>query len=227
MEQSAIRVLVVDDQVIVREGICLLLSQVDGITVVGEAGDGRQAVAQAAALDPDVILMDLVMPGMDGIEATRQIIAAREDARVLVLTSYAGDEAGMSRVVPAIEAGARGFLLKDSSPADLIRAIRHIHQGRSSLDPTIASQVLLELKRPAVQPPPPDPLTERELEVLRLVATGLSNAETAAQLVITEATVRSHVSNILGKLHLANRVQATLYALQEGIISLDEVRGDG
>ena len=227
MEQPAIRVLVVDDQIIVREGICLLLSQVDGINVVGEAGDGQEVVAQAAALEPDVILMDLVMPGLDGIEAIRQIIAAREDARVLVLTSYAGDEAGMSRVVPAIEAGARGFLLKDSSPADLIRAIRHIHEGRSSLDPTIASQVLLELKRPAKRPPPPDPLTERELEVLRLVATGLSNAETAAQLVITEATVRSHVSNILGKLHLANRVQATLYALQEGIISLDEVRGNG
>jgi NarL family two-component system response regulator LiaR len=223
MEQAAIRVLVVDDQVIVREGICLLLSQVAGINVVGEAGDGQQAVAKAAALEPDVILMDLVMPGMDGIEATHRITAAREDARVLVLTSYAGDD----KVMPAIEAGARGFLLKDSSPADLIRAIRHVHEGRSSLDPTVASQVLLELKRPAVQPPPPDPLTERELEVLRLVATGLTNAETAAQLVITEATVRSHVSNILGKLHLANRVQATLYALQEGIISLDEVRGNG
>jgi NarL family two-component system response regulator LiaR len=227
MEQTAIRVLVVDDQVIVREGICLLLSQVEGIEVAGEAGDGQQAVAQAAALEPDVILMDLVMPGMDGIEATRQIMTAREDARVLVLTSYAGDEAGTARVMPAIEAGATGFLLKDSSPADLIRAIRHVHEGRSSLDPTIASQVLLELKRPATEPPPPDPLTERELEVLRLVATGLSNGEIAAQLFITEATVRSHMSNILSKLHLANRVQATLYALQEGIISLEEVRGNG
>jgi NarL family two-component system response regulator LiaR len=216
-------VLVVDDQVIVREGICLLLSQVEGIEVVGEAGDGQGAVAQAAALEPDVILMDLVMPGLDGIEATRQIMAARNDARVLVLTSYSGKD----KVLPAIEAGARGFLLKDSSPADLIRAIRHVHEGRSSLDPTIATQVLLELKRPAQAPPPPDPLTGRELEVLRLVATGLSNAEIAAQLVITEATVRSHVSNILAKLHLANRVQATLYALQEGIVSLAEVHGNG
>jgi NarL family two-component system response regulator LiaR len=223
MEQPAIRVLVVDDQVIVREGICLLLSQVEGIEVVGEAGDGQQAVAQAAALDPDVILMDLVMPGIDGIKATHQITMAREDARVLVLTSYAGDD----KVIPAIEAGARGFLLKDSSPADLIRAIRHIHQGRSSLDPTIATQVLLELRRTTKRPPAPDPLTERELEVLRLVAAGLTNAEIAAQLVITEATVRSHMSNILGKLHLANRVQATLYALQEGIISLQEVQPDG
>ena len=223
MDQAAIRVLVVDDQVIVREGICLLLSQVEGIEVVGEAGNGQQAVALAAALEPDVILMDLVMPGMDGIEATRQITAAREDARVLVLTSYSGDD----KVIPSIEAGARGFLLKDSSPADLIRAIRHVHEGRSSLDPTIATQVLLELKRPVKRPPSPDPLTERELEVLRLVATGLSNADIAEQLVITEATVRSHMSNILSKLHLANRVQATLYAVQEGIISLDEVGRNG
>ena len=227
MDQTTIRVLVVDDQVIVREGICLLLSQVEGIEVAGEAGDGQQAVDLAAALVPDVILMDLVMPGVDGIEATRQIVAAREDARVLVLTSYSADESGSARVLPAIEAGAQGFLLKDSSPADLIRAIRHVHAGRSSLDPAIASQVLLELKRPEKPPPPPDPLTERELEVLRLVATGLSNTEIAAQLVITEATVRSHVSNILGKLHLANRVQATLYALQEGIVSLEEVRTHG
>lgn len=226
MDQAAIRVLVVDDQVIVREGICLLLGQVEGIEVAGEAGNGQQAVAQAAALKPDVILMDLVMPGMDGIEATRQIMATRADARVLVLTSYAGDEAGSARVIPALEAGARGFLLKDSSPADLIRAIRHIHEGRSSLDPTIAGQVLLELKHHAKQQPP-DPLTERELEVLRLVATGLSNTEIAAQLVITEATVRSHMSNILSKLHLSNRVQATLYALQEGVISLAEVHADG
>ena len=223
MDEAAIRVLVVDDQVIVREGVALLLGQVEGIEVAGEAGDGQQAVTLDAALQPDVVLMDLVMPGMDGIEATRRITAAREDAKVLVLTSYAGDD----KVIPAIEAGARGFLLKDSSPADLIRAIRHVHQGRSSLDPAIASQVLLELKRPAAQPPAPDPLTDRELEVLRLVATGLSNAEVASRLVITEATVRSHMSNILGKLHLDNRVQATLSALQEGIVSLDEVRADG
>jgi NarL family two-component system response regulator LiaR len=221
-KERAIRVLVVDDQVIVREGICLLLSQIEGIEVVGEAGDGAQAVAQAARLNPDVILMDLVMPRMDGIEATRQITAAREDARVLVLTSYAGDD----KVFPAIEAGATGFLLKESAPSDLVRAIRHVHEGRSSLDPTIAAKVLLELKRPAKQTPIPTPLTDREIEVLRLVATGRSNTDIARQLTITEATVRSHVSNILGKLQLTNRVQATLYALQEGITSLEEIHGD-
>jgi NarL family two-component system response regulator LiaR len=221
-DQNAIRVLVVDDQDIVREGICLLLSQIEGIEVIGEAGDGRQAVAQAAILNPDVILMDLVLPGIDGIEATRQITSAREDARVLVLTSYAGDD----KVFPAIEAGAIGFLLKDSAPSDLIRAIRHVHEGRSSLDPTIAAKVLLEIKRPSKESPTLDPLTEREIEVLRLVATGQSNTDIARQLVITEATVRSHVSNILGKLGLSNRVQATLYALQEGIASLEEINRD-
>ncbi len=171
---------------------------------------------------PDVILMDLVMPGRDGIEATRQITAARQGARVLVLTSYAGDD----KVFPAIEAGALGFLLKDSAPSDLIRAIRHVHEGRSSLDPTIAARVLLEIKGTAKRPPAPDPLTDRELEVLRLVATGRSNAEVAGQLFITEATVRSHMSNILSKLGLTNRVQATLYALQEGIIALEDVLGN-
>jgi NarL family two-component system response regulator LiaR len=221
MDQPAIRVLIVDDQVIVREGICLLLSQVEGIDVVGEAGDGQQAVALTESLAPDLILMDLVMPRMDGIEATRHITATHKDARILVLTSYAGDD----KVISAIEAGAQGFLLKDSAPADLIRAIRDIHEGRSSLDPTIAAQVLLAVRHPRGQETAADPLTDRETEVLRLVATGLTNTDIAEQLFITEATVRSHVSNILGKLHLANRVQATLYALQEGITSLDEVRG--
>jgi NarL family two-component system response regulator LiaR len=223
MNQQAIRVLVVDDQVIVREGICLLLDQIEGIEVVGEAGDGQEGVAQAEILNPDVILMDLVMPGMDGIEATRRITSARETARILVLTSFAGDD----KVFPAIKAGALGYLLKDSAPADLVRAIHHVHQGRSSLDPVIAQKVLLELKRPSKRPPTPDPLTDREIEVLRMVATGVSNLKIAEHLTITEATVRSHVSNILSKLHLANRVQATLYALQEGITTLDNRQAKG
>ncbi|MBN2002814.1 MAG: response regulator transcription factor [Anaerolineae bacterium] len=215
MAEPAVRVLVVDDQTIVRKGICALLAEVDDIEVVGEAGDGQSAVAQAAALTPDVVLMDLVMPGVDGIEATHRI-TQEQGLKVLVLTSFVGDD----KVFPAIKAGALGYLLKDSMPADLLQAIRQVHRGEPSLHPTIARMVLYEMQQPASRPPTPDPLTERELEVLRLVAQGISNREIADALVVTEATVRSHVSNILSKLHLANRVQATLYALHEGLTTL-------
>jgi NarL family two-component system response regulator LiaR len=218
MEKTAIRVLVVDDHAIVRKGIRALLAEVQGIDVIGEASDGQEAMDQADALRPDVILMDLVMPGVDGIEATRQIAADEAGPRILVLTSFAGDD----KVFPAIQAGALGYLLKDSAPADLVEAIHQVHRGEPSLQPSIAQKVLNELRRPSVRPPTPDPLTDREVEVLRMVAKGLNNPEIAQRLVITEATVRTHVSNILGKLHLANRVQATLYALQEGITSLDD-----
>jgi NarL family two-component system response regulator LiaR len=217
MEHTTIRVLVVDDHAVVRKGIRALLAEIEGIEVIGEAGDGREAVAQADALRPDVILMDLVMPGLDGIEATRQIAADEAGPPILVLTSFAGDD----KVFPAIKAGALGYLLKDSEPAELVEAIQQVHRGEPSLPPSIAQKVLKELRRPPARPPTPDPLTDREMEVLRLVAKGLSNPEIAQQLVITGATVRTHVSNILSKLHLANRVQATLYALQEGITSLD------
>jgi NarL family two-component system response regulator LiaR len=217
MTQEAIRVLIVDDQAIVRKGIHALLAEVENIKVVGEAGDGQEAVAQAEALQPDVILMDLVMPRLDGIEATRQIIDRHKGANILVLTSFAGDD----KVFPAIKAGALGYLLKDSEPADLVRAIRQIHRGEPSLEPSIARKVLQEMQRPSERPPTPDPLTERETEVLRLVAKGLSNPDIAGRLTVTEATVRSHMSNILSKLHLANRVQATLYALHEGLVSLE------
>jgi len=218
MEQSVIRVLIVDDHVIVRKGIKALMAEIEGIEVVGEAGDGQEAIAQADALEPDVILMDLVMPGMDGIEATRQITASDGAPRILVLTSFASDD----KVFPAIKAGALGYLLKDSEPASLVQAIGQVHRGEPSLQPSIAQKVLQELQHPSRHPPTPDPLTNREMEVLRLVTKGLSNPEIAERLTVTEATVRTHVSNILGKLHLANRVQATLYALQEGIASLDD-----
>jgi NarL family two-component system response regulator LiaR len=216
MTQTPIQVLIVDDQAIVRKGICALLAEVEDIEVVGEASNGREAVAQAKSLHPDVILMDLVMPDMDGIEATRRI-TQELDARVLVLTSFVGDD----KVFPAIKAGALGYLLKDSEPNDLLQAIRQVCRGEPSLHPAIARKVLQEIKQPPESPPTPDPLSDRELEVLRLVAKGMGNKEIAEHLVVTEATVRSHVSNILGKLHLANRVQATLYALQEGLTSLD------
>ena len=217
MTQPAIRVLIVDDQPIVRKGVRALLAEVDDIEVAGEASDGLEAVDRAKALRPDVILMDLVMPRLDGIEAIRRITAEEEASRILVLTSFAGDD----KVFPAIKAGAFGYLLKDSEPADLVEAIRQVHSGQPTLQPIIARRVLRELRETGPRPPAAEPLTERELEVLRLVARGLSNPEIASRLSVTEATVRTHVSNILGKLHLANRVQATLYALQEGIVSLD------
>jgi two-component system, NarL family, response regulator LiaR len=210
--RARIRVLIVDDQAIVRKGIRALLAQVETIAVVGEASNGQDAVAQAQALNPDVTLMDLDMPKMDGIEAIRQITARQVGARILVLTSFTSDD----KVFSAIKSGALGYLLKDSEPADLVRAIEQVSRGEPSLQPSIAVQVLRELRHPAQKTPPPNALTAREVDVLRLVAKGLSNREIAAQLTTTEATTKTHVSSILSKLHLANRVQAALYALQEG-----------
>lgn len=221
MAQKPIRVLIVDDHAIVRKGIRALLAEIEGIEVVGEAGDGQEAVNQAEALRPDVILMDLVIPRMSGIDAIREITAHQAGARILVLTSFAAND----KVFPAIKAGALGYLLKDSEPADLVQAIQQVHRGEPSLHPTIARKVLQELKHLPKRTPAPDPLTARELEVLRLVARGLTNPEIAERLTVKEATVRSHVSNILSKLHLANRVQATLYALHEGLVSLEDGLG--
>jgi len=218
---QAIRVLIVDDHTIVRKGIRALLAEIAGIEVVGEAGNGQEAVAQAETLHPDVILMDLAMPKMDGIEATRQIKASQPESRILVMTSFAADD----KVFPAIKAGALGYLLKESAPEDLVQAIHQIHRGESSLHPTIARKVLQEITHSSDRPPTPDPLTEREAEVLRLVAQGLSNQDIAKKLNISDPTVRTHVSNIMGKLHLATRIQAALYALREGLVSLDAERG--
>lgn len=214
---EAIRVLIVDDHTIVRKGIRALLAETEGIEVVGEAGNGQEAVAQADALRPDVILMDLAMPKLDGIEATRQIKAGRPESRILVMTSFAADD----KVFPAIKAGALGYLLKESGPEDLVQAIRQIHRGESSLHPTIARRLLQEITHPADRPPTPNPLTGREAEVLQLVAQGLSNQDIAGKLNISDPTVRTHVSNIMSKLHLATRIQAALYALREGLVTLD------
>jgi NarL family two-component system response regulator LiaR len=216
-----IRILVADDHAIVRKGIQAVLEIVPDIEVVGEAANGREAVAQAAALGPDVILMDLVMPVTDGIEAIGQIRDYQPEARILVLTTFAGED----KILPAIKAGALGYHLKDSRPEDLVRAIRQVYRGESSLHPLIARKVLEELSRPSDRPPTRDPLTPREVEVLRLLAQGLGNPEIAEKLVITEATVRTHVSNITSKLHVASRTQAALYALREGIASLDQAGG--
>lgn len=213
---GVIRVLVADDHAIVRKGIAALLATVPDIEVTGEACDGRQAIAEAQRLVPDVVLMDLVMPVVDGISAIREITRLCPRARILVLTSFAADD----QVFPAIKAGALGYLLKDSTPGELEQAIRDVHRGLSSLHPTIARKVLQELARPATRPEAGEALTERELEVLRLVALGRSNRAIADELVISEATVRTHVSNILAKLHLASRTQAALYALREGLAPL-------
>jgi two-component system, NarL family, response regulator LiaR len=209
--RAPIRVLIVDDHTIVRKGIRALLAEVETIAVVGEARSGQEAVAQVQGLDPDVTLMDLAMPDMDGIEAIRQITAYKSGARILVLTSFVSDD----KVFPAIKAGALGYLLKDSEPADLIRAIGQVSRGEPSLHPSIANKLLQELRRPPQTTPPPNTLTAREVDVVRLVAKGLSNREIAMQLTTTEATIKTHMSSILSKLHLANRVQAALYSLHE------------
>ncbi len=214
-----IRILIADDHAIVRKGIRALLSTEPDIDVIGEAGNGAEAVALAQKLTPDVILMDLVMPKMDGIEATQQISAHQPGARILVLTSFAADD----KVFPAIKAGALGYLLKDSGPDSLVQAIHQVYRGEPSLEPSIARKVLTELSTPPKKPLTADPLTGRELDILKLVAQGRSNKEIAEHLVIAEMTVRTHVSNILGKLHLASRTQAALYALREGIASLEDV----
>jgi NarL family two-component system response regulator LiaR len=215
---ESIRVLVADDHTVVRKGIRAVLSTEPGIEVVAEAADGAEAVEAVRTLAPDVVLMDLVMPTMSGIDALRQILAEQPGARILVLTSFATDD----QVLPAIRAGALGYLLKDSGPEELVRAIHQVHRGESSLHPRVARQVLDQLARPAAltSPEPATPLTGRELEVLRLVARGLSNQEIAAALVLSEASVRVHVSSILGKLQLASRTQAALYALRQGLASL-------
>jgi NarL family two-component system response regulator LiaR len=217
-QEHAIRVLIVDDHVIVRKGIKALLAETNDIQVVGEADDGLEAIRLSKELEPDVILMDLLMPKMDGIEATRQITTQQPQKRVLVLTSFVGDE----KIFPAIKAGALGYLLKDSEPYELIRAIYRVYRGEPSLDSVIARKMMKEILEQPMVKPTPDPLTARELEVLHLLAKGLSNEEIAAQLVISEVTVRTHISHLLAKLHLANRVQATLYALREGITSIED-----
>jgi NarL family two-component system response regulator LiaR len=215
---AAIRLLIADDHAIIRRGIRAMLETVPDIVVVAEAADGQSAVAQAEQCHPDVILMDLVMPGVDGIEAIRRIKARQPDARILVLTTFAGED----KIFPAIKAGALGYHLKDSGPEQLVEAIRQVHRGESSLHPLVARKVLQEIASASERPPTPEPLTAREMEVLRLVAEGLDNHQIAAQLVISDATARTHVSNILSKLHLATRIQAALYALREGLTALDD-----
>lgn len=217
MDRNSIRVLIVDDHAIVRKGVRALLDEIEDIEIVGEAANGMEAVDQSERLKPDVVLMDLEMPVVDGVEAIQLITTEQEGVRIIALTSFATDD----KVFPAIKNGAQGYLLKDSDPAELVEAIRKVYQGEPTLAPIIARKVINEIRSSSSRPKSTEPLSKRELEVLGLVAKGLSNQEIAEQLTIAEVTVRTHVSHILNKLHLANRVQATLYALREDIAPLE------
>jgi len=216
-QPAVIRILITDDHAIVREGLRTLIRTEPDMEVVGEAADGVEAVQMACDLKPDVILMDMEMPRMGGLEAIQKIKEQCPDARILVLTSFSDDET----VFPAIKAGALGYLLKNTSPDLLLSSIRDVHKGNSSISPDIANKLMSELHRRSDLPPTKDPLTDREMDVLKLIALGMTNQEIADQLVISEGTVRTHVSNILSKLHLANRTQAALYALREGYTPLN------
>ena len=215
--KKSIHVLIADDHAVVREGLRTLINIEPDMEVIGEAADGCEAVQQVLELNPDVILLDMVMPRQNGLAAIATIKEKQPDAKILVLTSFADDD----KVFPAIKAGAIGYLLKNSSPQRLLRAIRDVYQGEPSMSPDIAKKLMLEMQRPAKLPPTVEPLTEREVDVLRLITQGSTNQEIATKLVIGEGTVRTHVSNILTKLHLANRTQAALYALREGFASLE------
>ncbi|GAA0468181.1 MULTISPECIES: response regulator [Streptomyces] len=214
-----IRVLIVDDQVMVREGFSVLLNAMPDIEVVGEAVNGRDAVAQVAALHPDVVLMDIRMPEVNGLDATREIVAADADAKVLVLTTFDLDE----YVYQALRVGASGFLLKDASAGQLAEGVRIVASGEALLAPTVTKRLISEFSRlGAPRPPAQDrvaDLTERETEVLVLVAQGLSNGEIAAHLVVAESTIKTHVSRILVKLGLRDRTQAAVFAYETGLVT--------
>jgi two-component system, NarL family, response regulator LiaR len=218
-DADVIRILVVDDHPIVLKGTQALLSEVDDLMVIGTASNGNAAIKLCASLKPDVILMDIIMPEMDGIEAIRQIIAENPDAKILVLTSFITDE----RVFPAIKAGALGYILKDSNLDELVNAIRQVYHNEPCLHPIVARIMLKDfLNKPEIKISAENTLTEREVTVLKLLAQGKGNQEIAEKLVIAEVTVRTHISRILQKLHLENRVQASLYALRHGISVLND-----
>jgi DNA-binding NarL/FixJ family response regulator len=210
-----IRVLVADDQSMVRAGFRMLLSSQDDIEVVAEASDGREAVEKAARFNPSVVLMDIRMPELDGLQATRQILAADAGARILILTTFDLDE----YVYEALRAGASGFVLKDDPPEQLLEAIRLVAGGEALLSPSITKRVIKQFARIPQPAPPPEleQLTERELDVFRLIARGLSNAEIGQELYISDTTVKTHITHILQKLNLRDRVQAVVLAYENGL----------
>jgi DNA-binding NarL/FixJ family response regulator len=218
-----IRVLVADDQSMVRAGLRMLLAGEPDIDVVAEAGNGREAIAQAARFSPHVVLMDIRMPELDGLEATRRILGSDGSARVLVLTTFNLDE----YVYEALRAGASGFVLKDDPPEQLISAVRTIAKGDALLSPAVTRRVIHEFTRLHRQPPPTaiDDLTARELDVFRLITQGLSNAEIGRELFISDTTVKTHVTRLLQKLDLRDRAQAIVLAYQTGLFEVTDVRG--
>ncbi|WP_405600268.1 response regulator transcription factor [Streptomyces sp. NBC_01410] len=215
-----IRVLIVDDQIMVREGFSVLLNAMPDIEVVGEAVNGREAVSRVAELAPDVVLMDIRMPELNGIEATREIVAAHADSKVLVLTTFDLDE----YVYQALRAGASGFLLKDASARQLADGVRVVAAGEALLAPTVTRRLITEFSKLSQAPRPPalaqvGDLTERETEVLVLIAQGLSNAEIASHLVVAESTIKTHVSRVLVKLGLRDRTQAAVFAYEARLVT--------
>jgi NarL family two-component system response regulator LiaR len=217
-----IRVLVVDDHTVVRDGLIALLSAEPGMEIVGSGSDGVEAVKLAKELNPDVILLDLVMPRMDGVQAIQEIKLDNPDARILVLTSFAENH----QVFSAIKSGAIGYLMKDTSSEELIIAIRDTYLNKPALQPEIARQLMQDIQSQATGTASEDTLTVREIEILQQVALGKTNQEIADELVLSERTVRTHITNILAKLQLTNRTQAALFALREGIAHIDYIKKD-
>jgi DNA-binding NarL/FixJ family response regulator len=213
---AKIRVLIADDHAVVRQGLRTFLELQDDVEVVADVADGEEAVAAVGDHHPDVVLMDLVMPNLDGVEATRRILGERPSTRVIALTSFLDDD----KVLPAVRAGAAGYLLKDVEPQELVRAIRTVYGGEGLLHPAVTARVMAEAAGRG-RTNSPDSLTEREREVLGLIARGLSNKRIALDLSISEKTVKAHVSSILGKLGVTDRTQAALQAVREGWVELD------
>lgn len=212
-----IRVMIIDDHPIIRQGMKMMLEAYSDLEIVAEAENGEQAVLLAAEIQPDVLVMDIQMPVMDGITATREIIQANPDARILVLSSFPEDD----YILQAIKAGALGFHLKESSPEQLVDSIRAVYRENISLHPVIAHKLIREIRHPKYLQLEEEPLSSRELDVLNCLAHGLSNQEIAAELTISVRTVTTHVRNILDKLHLSNRTQAALYAVQHKTTKLE------
>ena len=212
-----IKVLIVDDHQVVRQGLRTFLELQDDVLVVGEAGDGELAVEMVRQLNPNVVLMDLVMPHLDGISATRQVKSLGTEVKIIALTSFTEDD----KVFPAIQAGASSYLLKDVSPDDLVEAIRAVHRGEPRLHPDIARKLMEQVVHQVSSPRESHfkDLTERECEVINLVAQGCSNQDIANELVISEKTVKTHVSNILSKLQLEDRTQLAIYAIRKGMVN--------